>query len=70
MASTQIYSCVTKEGADEETQQIAGFIFGGNVKNANVAMTSPVISEFSEQEAEGEKIAMTSPVTTEIEGNR
>jgi hypothetical protein len=36
---------------------LAGYIFGGNVKRASIAMTSPVTQDASE------KIAMTSPVT-------
>ena len=57
--------------------QVAGFIFGGNVKDDKIEMTSPVISEANgegktkaEGPPKGEKIAMTSPVTTDIEGGK
>ncbi len=36
---------------------LAGYIFGGNVRRASIAMTAPVVQQASE------KIAMTSPVT-------
>ena len=56
--------------------QVAGFIFGGNIKDDKIAMTSPVISEANgegkkkAEDYKGEKIAMTSPVTTDIEGGK
>ena len=56
--------------------QVAGFIFGGNKKEEKISMTSPVQSEYKQEEAngekngKGEKIAMTVPVTTLIEGGR
>jgi len=37
---------------------LAGYIFGGNVKRSEIAMTSPVV----QQAVESEKVAMTSPV--------
>ena len=37
---------------------LAGYIFGGNTKRSEIAMTSPVI----QQSAQSQKIAMTSPV--------
>lgn len=49
--------------------QIAGFIFGGNIKQDKIAMTSPVQTEANGQQQNGEqseKIAMTSPVTSEM----
>jgi hypothetical protein len=49
--------------------QVAGFIFGGNVKQGKIAMTSPVQTEAngkSQDGVESEKIAMTSPVTSEM----
>ena len=49
--------------------QIAGFIFGGNIKQDKIAMTSPVQTEANGQHQNGEeseKIAMTSPVTSEM----
>ncbi|MFA6408040.1 MAG: heme-binding protein [Candidatus Paceibacterota bacterium] len=42
---------------------IAGYIFGGNVKKENIAMTAPVIAQDS-----SEKIAMTVPVTARAAG--
>lgn len=41
---------------------LAGYIFGGNISAANIAMTSPV------QVSNPEKIAMTKPVTVRGEG--
>jgi hypothetical protein len=41
--------------------RIAGFIFGGNTKNASISMTAPVQSI----EQTNEKIAMTAPVLTQ-----
>ena len=49
--------------------QIAGFIFGGNIKQDKIAMTSPVQTEANGQHQNGEeseKMAMTSPVTSEM----
>ncbi len=39
---------------------LAGYIFGGNEKKQNIAMTGPVVQG---RVAESEKIAMTAPVT-------
>jgi hypothetical protein len=47
--------------------ELAGYIFGNNLKRARVPMTSPV----TEQEIRGpEKIPMTTPVTTEGKGGK
>jgi hypothetical protein len=43
---------------------IAGYIFGGNLKKENIAMTAPVVAQDS-----SEKIAMTVPVTARATGN-
>jgi len=43
---------------------VAGYIFGGNIKKENIAMTSPV----TEQTGSSEKIAMTSPVLATTQG--
>lgn len=43
---------------------VAGYIFGGNVKNESIPMTAPVIA----QKTRSEQIAMTAPVTTSING--
>ncbi|MFA6969729.1 MAG: heme-binding protein [Candidatus Paceibacterota bacterium] len=42
---------------------IAGYIFGGNLKKENIAMTAPVVAQDS-----SEKIAMTVPVTARAAG--
>jgi hypothetical protein len=44
---------------------VAGYIFGGNVKKENIAMTAPVVM----QEKSSEKIAMTAPVVMSDTGN-
>ncbi len=41
---------------------LANYIFGGNKKRSQIAMTAPVVEE-------SEKIEMTTPVTEEREGN-
>lgn len=47
--------------------QVAGFIFGGNVKQSKISMTSPVQTEHEDGKGEkSEKIAMTTPVATEM----
>jgi hypothetical protein len=43
---------------------VAGYIFGGNVKQQNIAMTAPV----TERRVESEKVAMTAPVLATMEG--
>lgn len=43
---------------------IAGYIFGGNVKNESITMTAPVTA----QSSSSEKIAMTAPVTARTQG--
>jgi hypothetical protein len=44
---------------------LADYIFGNNVSQDKIAMTSPVTQEPAATEEKGEKIAMTSPVTME-----
>lgn len=46
-----------KEAASKGFRMLAGYIFGGNKKQQNIAMTAPVA-----QEPISEKIAMTAPV--------
>ncbi len=46
-----------EEAAGKGFRILAGYIFGGNITDQKVAMTSPVM-----QESKSEKIAMTSPV--------
>ncbi len=44
---------------------IAGYIFGGNVKEESIAMTAPVTA----QPSASEQIAMTAPVTASAQGD-
>lgn len=46
------------QASSEGFKLLAGYIFGGNVKKQNIAMTAPVV----QAAAESEKIAMTAPV--------
>lgn len=42
---------------------LAGYIFGGNVPSAKIAMTTPVTQQAGASDQKGETIAMTTPVT-------
>ncbi len=53
-----------QEALNEGFRIVAGYIFGGNVKQQNIAMTAPV----TEQRVESEKVAMTAPVLATMEG--
>ena len=46
-------------------KRLAGYIFGGNTRREQMAMTTPVI-----READGEEIAMTAPVLQQTEGRQ
>lgn len=45
--------------------RLAGYIFGGNIKQQKITMTTPVLKE-----QESEKIAMTAPVLQQQSGDR
>lgn len=49
-----------REGSDSGFRVLAGYIFGGNEKDASIAMTTPVTTEASGSQ----RIAMTTPVET------
>jgi len=46
-------------------KRLAGYIFGGNTRRENMAMTTPVL-----READGEEIAMSAPVLQQTEGRQ
>lgn len=52
------------DALNEGFRIVAGYIFGGNSKKQNIAMTSPVV----EQSADSEKISMTAPVLETTQG--
>lgn len=67
--STHIVAETTVKGEyndalNEGFRIVAGYIFGGNSKKQNIAMTSPVV----EQSADSEKISMTAPVLETTQG--
>ncbi len=51
-----------KEAASQGFRLLAGYIFGGNTKRQDIAMTAP-----GAQERSSEKIAMTAPVTQTLD---
>lgn len=70
----RIVAQTTVEGSYKESMNsgfsiVAGYIFGGNVKKENIAMTAPVMAEKGETVKESESIAMTAPVMATNEGN-
>ena len=48
---------------------VAGYIFGGNTKKENIAMTAPVVAQKGEVKKVSESIAMTAPVMATAEGD-
>jgi len=54
-----------RQASEAGFRLLAGFIFGGNIRAEDVAMTSPV-----DRRAASEKIAMTSPVDRRRRGDR
>lgn len=61
-----------KDASSKGFKQVAGYIFGGNVKSGKIDMTAPVQTQYDghEKEESNEKIAMTAPVATEMTGGR
>ena len=62
-----IVAQTTVEGTYQESMRkgfriVAGYIFGGNVKNESIKMTSPVLMQEKLLGNTSEKIAMTTPV--------
>lgn len=47
---------------------VAGYIFGGNTKKENIAMTAPVVAQKGEVNKVSESIAMTAPVMATTDG--
>ena len=54
-----------KEASSIGFKRLAGYIFGGNTRQEQMAMTTPVL-----REANNEKIAMTAPVLQQNEGRQ
>jgi hypothetical protein len=59
VAEVEVQASGIHEAAEAGFRPLAGYIFGKNVPNDKIAMTTPVTAE-----ASGEKIAMTAPVTS------
>ena len=49
-------------------ERLAAYIFGGNAKKTDMAMTSPTLQQMAERQSSSEDIAMTSPVLQQNEG--
>lgn len=60
VAETDVRASGTEEAASLGFRPLANYIFGANVPQEQIAMTSPVTAE-----AKGQTIAMTAPVTAE-----
>jgi DNA gyrase inhibitor GyrI len=52
-----------KEAINQGFRELAGYIFGNNIKNHNISMTAPVTQQQSQ------KIGMTAPVSQHAESN-
>lgn len=48
---------------------VAGYIFGGNTKKENIAMTTPVVAQKGKIDKVSESIAMTAPVVATSDGD-
>lgn len=61
------------QGYDKALNQgfrvVADYIFGNNLTQDKIAMTTPVVSEEKKREPLSEKIAMTAPVVSETENS-
>ncbi|MBN1495104.1 peptide-methionine (S)-S-oxide reductase MsrA [Candidatus Peregrinibacteria bacterium] len=64
----------TVQGSFDESMNsgfsiLAGYIFGGNTKKVNIAMTAPVVAQKPDGAKASESIAMTAPVIAKTEGD-
>jgi len=71
VAQTKVKSKDYNDGLNEGFRIVANYIFGDNVSQSKIAMTTPVVSEMpvENQEKNQEKIAMTTPVVSEMSGD-
>ena len=56
-----------KDSLNQGFDILAAYIFGGNTKKENIAMTAPVVAKNEKTIGQSEKIAMTAPVIVQNE---